>query len=529
MKLRIPPLIPLLLAPLVCAFGDCFEQERQFIRQSLQVVTTLAAKVQEIAQGADATVTAALAGDLAGASQTSEPFRVGMENAVEFLQEAWTEFQNSSPGEKGQVFGRVTFEIASIALPLSKPGQIAGKLEFLARLSSSASVAGDARLAAAAGRTFTRLGEVAQRTPNSCFVAGTRVLTWEGPRSIESVQVGTRVLSRDPQTGQQGWKRVLATFVTHPARLYHVRYRMRNAGGSASGSAGTEVRTDEDEHELACTGEHPFYDAVSQRFVPAEDLKVGTRLSLASGAAGELVAIRVVDPPSGQRITTYNFEVADWHTYFVGEAGVWVHNQGRACDRIRAIFDRFGKPPHNLDPNEALKRTFERMPAAVFGRPMLGAVEDANRLAYANAAAAGGNPMFVRSVEWWNEVMRGRKGSTLRGSRNGYLYSGSYFEVNHIVPKEIQKALGIALHLDACPGLPVAWFQHDGARFLGGFHTILREEMDARGLVAKGGSLSKEDAIIVLKAAYSRMKWSNGMGMDDVGKVAETWIELFTP
>ena len=27
---------------------------------------------------------------------------------------------------------------------------------------------------------------------------------------------------------------------------------------------------------------------------------------------------------------TYNFEVADYHTYFVGESGVWVHNQCNA-------------------------------------------------------------------------------------------------------------------------------------------------------------------------------------------------------
>jgi len=27
---------------------------------------------------------------------------------------------------------------------------------------------------------------------------------------------------------------------------------------------------------------------------------------------------------------TYNFEVAEFHTYFVGEAGVWVHN---ACEK----------------------------------------------------------------------------------------------------------------------------------------------------------------------------------------------------
>lgn len=26
------------------------------------------------------------------------------------------------------------------------------------------------------------------------------------------------------------------------------------------------------------------------------------------------------------RATVYNIEVEDWHTYFVGELGVWVHN-----------------------------------------------------------------------------------------------------------------------------------------------------------------------------------------------------------
>lgn len=43
---------------------------------------------------------------------------------------------------------------------------------------------------------------------------------------------------------------------------------------------------------------------------------------------GGVSSITVRGPPaSGEAYTTYNFEVADWHTYFVGEAGYWVHNE----------------------------------------------------------------------------------------------------------------------------------------------------------------------------------------------------------
>ena len=40
------------------------------------------------------------------------------------------------------------------------------------------------------------------------------------------------------------------------------------------------------------------------------------------GRWGEVVSVA----NTGQRKTVYNFEVEDFHTYFVGEAGVWVHN-----------------------------------------------------------------------------------------------------------------------------------------------------------------------------------------------------------
>ena len=43
-------------------------------------------------------------------------------------------------------------------------------------------------------------------------------------------------------------------------------------------------------------------------------------------------------PPLGEQVwTTYNFEVADWHTYFVGNQGLWVHNRGVDCQTLMSF------------------------------------------------------------------------------------------------------------------------------------------------------------------------------------------------
>lgn len=42
-------------------------------------------------------------------------------------------------------------------------------------------------------------------------------------------------------------------------------------------------------------------------------------------------------------LESHDFEVEDFHTYFVGEAGVWVHNEGEPCKRVFSIFTEFKK------------------------------------------------------------------------------------------------------------------------------------------------------------------------------------------
>jgi len=161
-------------------------------------------------------------------------------------------------------------------------------------------------------------------TTKMCFVAGTAVLTAGGPRAIETIRPGDLVLSRDEASGEQAYKPVLETVVTRPTRLYHVGYRT---------AAGID-------DELVGTGEHPFFVTNRSGFVRADELAVGDTLRLADGGPAEVTSLNIEEAVDGGPFTTYNFEVADFHTYFVGEAGVWVHNASTLCEKAFSIYNR---------------------------------------------------------------------------------------------------------------------------------------------------------------------------------------------
>jgi len=71
------------------------------------------------------------------------------------------------------------------------------------------------------------------------------------------------------------------------------------------------------------TAEHPFYHA-ERGWVHASKLVVGDLISEDEG--GTLRVTKVTFNPNAPLNVTYNLEVADFHTYFVGEYGVLVHN-----------------------------------------------------------------------------------------------------------------------------------------------------------------------------------------------------------
>ena len=74
---------------------------------------------------------------------------------------------------------------------------------------------------------------------------------------------------------------------------------------------------------LTCTPEHPFY-VPKKGWTSAVDLRAGDILVMLNGeyVVVEQVQHELIESPE----ITYNFEVEDYHTYYVGESAVFVHN-----------------------------------------------------------------------------------------------------------------------------------------------------------------------------------------------------------
>jgi hypothetical protein len=138
-----------------------------------------------------------------------------------------------------------------------------------------------------------------------CFAKGTPVLTPQGERPIDELQVGDLVLARD-EGNLEG--------ELHPKRIEAV---FRNEAAIVELRVGGQV--------IRTTAEHPFF--VRRRgWTPAAEMRPGD--SVSTDSAG-WIAIDDVRATS-ETVPVYNMRVADYHTYFVGSAkwgfAVWVHN-----------------------------------------------------------------------------------------------------------------------------------------------------------------------------------------------------------
>ena len=95
--------------------------------------------------------------------------------------------------------------------------------------------------------------------------------------------------------------------------------------------------------EIITTAPHPFFVVQKHRFVAASDLRLSDRFRLASGQEAVLTGVREENAQSGATFTTYNLEVAEFHTYFAGKHGVWVHNSSKPCEVFLSIMERVRK------------------------------------------------------------------------------------------------------------------------------------------------------------------------------------------
>jgi len=146
-------------------------------------------------------------------------------------------------------------------------------------------------------------GGLKRALSKKCFAAGTLVHTARGLIPIEEVVIGDFVWSRDDETGEEDWQQVVQLFVTPEQPVW--KLQIETANGRIQ--------------ELIATSGHPFW--AINGWVAVVDLVVDD-VVWARDSWADVVSVA----DTGERETVYNFEVADFHTYFVGDEGVWTHN-----------------------------------------------------------------------------------------------------------------------------------------------------------------------------------------------------------
>lgn len=177
--------------------------------------------------------------------------------------------------------------------------------------------------------TTTKMTGGVDKTPDVettgfCFIEGTKISTINGKVTIESICEGDYVLAGDPDTGDVTYHKVLEIYRNSADTLVHV--------------------TLENNEEIVTTLTHPFYVS-GEGWIEAGNLKLNDHLLDANGNLIHIKDIWVENLE--ESITVYNFAVEDYHTYYVGDTQVLVHNTCMA-EPPTGSETRIGKSSGNL-------------------------------------------------------------------------------------------------------------------------------------------------------------------------------------
>lgn len=132
-----------------------------------------------------------------------------------------------------------------------------------------------------------------------CFAARTPIRTIDGVAPIETIQVGDRVLSMNPADGTLRFMPVTIIHHNPPYKIMRITLSNRDV--------------------LATIGYHRIWRA-GKGWAQARELEPGDRLRTLDGVA-TVVAIE-----KGEEAPVFNLDVAEDHTYFVGEKATLVHD-----------------------------------------------------------------------------------------------------------------------------------------------------------------------------------------------------------
>lgn len=147
-----------------------------------------------------------------------------------------------------------------------------------------------------------RQAKQAELVGGLCFVAGTKIKTITGDKNIEDIEPGDLVFAKNTVTGETGFKPVKELFLNEASEL---------------------VRLEIADEIVETTYAHPFWVA-GYGFKAAGELAVGDLVESNNGALYPVQSVETIYPD--EKIAVYNFKVEDWHTYYVTETGILVHN-----------------------------------------------------------------------------------------------------------------------------------------------------------------------------------------------------------
>ena len=137
------------------------------------------------------------------------------------------------------------------------------------------------------------------------FSGDTEVVMGDGTtKSIEQIKIGDEVVAHDPETGEQGNRRVSHVWV-HDDTLVEL-----NIGGEV----------------LVTTEDHPFWNATDKAWQRADILDPGDLVLAVDGTTLPVVGL---DWTTTRNDTAYNLAIEEIHTYFVvvGDGDALVHNK----------------------------------------------------------------------------------------------------------------------------------------------------------------------------------------------------------
>ncbi len=110
---------------------------------------------------------------------------------------------------------------------------------------------------------------------------------------------------------------------------------------------------------LVTTAEHPFY-VRGRGFIRADSVSAGMQLVTATGESLDVVAART----RASAFLAYDISVDQFHTYFVGERGVWVHNcpvtKGTIQHTKHSLNQKINRQVKSTDELDAVKNPLKK-------------------------------------------------------------------------------------------------------------------------------------------------------------------------